>query len=105
MYCPPPPPKRAKEVGYSRPTLPAQATSSTQAPDHRAVAQPDVPVRKLKRDWTAAHMMASPSAPTPQTRDIAAPPTQGQEVALQHAMPGPLGTQLHPGYKNVSIFS
>ena len=32
----------------------------------------------------------------------AAPPTQGQEV--QHASPWPSGSQLQPGYKNVSIF-
>ena len=36
----------------------------------------------------------------------AAPPTQGQEVALQHALPGPSGIQILPSdFANVSIFS
>ena len=35
----------------------------------------------------------------------AAPLMQGQEVALQHALPGPSDVQVQPGYKNVSIFS
>ena len=35
----------------------------------------------------------------------AAPLMQGQEVALQHALHGPSGAQVQPGYANVSIFS
>ena len=99
----PPPEKRAREdeatplrpsiikytgpsnphIGYSRPTLPAQAAA--QSTKERNAASPSA----------LHHALPGPSR--------AAPPTQGQEVALQHAMPGPSGTQVQSEYKNVSI--
>jgi hypothetical protein len=113
----PPPSKRARANNVA----PAKATviqygrwpkppSSTLPPRQ---VQPSVPAFGSTAQVTAPVQVAA--QPAQEINDIActsallgpliaAPSTLGQEVTHQHALPGPSGTQVQPGYANVSIF-
>jgi hypothetical protein len=82
-YIAPPPVKRAREGGAA----PQHATHWLENPAATSVQE-----CKAVSPFTFHHALPS----------RAVPPTLGQEV--QHASPGPSGTQLQPGYKNLSIF-
>ena len=94
--------------------------------DEAATIQPG---QKPKREWVASYNMENPAGSSMQDREIAgpvaqehsaagpstfhhtlpgpsraAPLMQGQEVALQHALPGPSGAQAQRDYANVSNF-
>ena len=113
-------PKRQWAASMENPAIQASDidTASMQAPLNRASipprqVQPSVPDFGSTAQVTAPVQVAV--QPAQEINDIActyallgpliaAPSTLGQEVTLQHALPGPSGTQVQPGYANVSIF-
>ena len=116
--CPSPPSKRARVqdkthvresvIQYGRCPMPSSSTLPAQASSAQATIQPG---RKPKREWmdtfNAAFAenceVAYPSSSYPTLSRVSGT-IQNHEVALEHTLPGPSGTQVQPGFANVSIF-
>ena len=112
--CPSPPSKRARVqdkthvresvIQYGRCPMPSSSTLPAQA----SSAQPG---RKPKREWMDTFNaavaenceVAYPSSSYPTLSRVSGT-IQNHEVALEHTLPGPSGTQVQPGFANVSIF-
>jgi hypothetical protein len=87
---------RPSIIKYAGPYTTPKQVLTAQVSSVQATMQPG---RKLKSEWAAAFHGPLIPVPSTQERDVTAP------SILQHALPGPSGTQVQPGFANVSIFT
>ena len=94
--CLPPPPAKKARVSEAIPT----------AQPHD-IAGPAAKEINVTSPFALQHALPAPliAAPAAKPYDIAGPAAQNHEVTIQHALPGPSGTQAQTDYANVSIFS